>query len=180
MRRICIDQDLRSFFKDGKPHSIKEIEDHFEISRVVAYREMKRLNALLAVNKTGHFILSGSKRFDQNGFLKVDDMLFFSGGTLSDALISLVSKSHSGMKLKELQKVVCTNVNVQLLNLVKRNKLYRHKFAGGYYYFSMDKETRTRQLEVRERQFSKLDQRLILEQAQRIPLELVVRSNSKR
>ena len=175
MRRICTDKDLKIFFADGKPHSIEEIEEHFKINRVVAYREMKRIKVLLAINKTGYYVLSGVRRFDRNGFFKVDDKVFFSGGTLSEALISLVSKSHSGMKLKELQKVVCTAVNVQLLNLVKRNKLYRHKFAGEYYYFSSDKKTRARQLEVRERQLAKPDRRLLLEQAETIPLELVIK-----
>ena len=175
MRRICSDEDLKKIFKDGKPHSIEEIEEHFKISRVVAYREMKHIKALLAINKTGYYVLPGIRCFDRNGFFKVDDKVFFSGGTLSEALISVVSKSAAGMNLKALEKIVCTHANVQLLNLVKRNKLYRHKFAGEYYYFSADKQTRTRQLEVRERQFAIPDQSLILKQAEMIPLELIIK-----
>ena len=91
------------------------------------------------------------------------------------ALICVVAKSYAGMTAKELQKLVGTNAKGQLLSLVKRNKLYRHKLAGKYIYFSAEKETRTRQLEVRERQLAKPDHRLILEQAQTIPLELVIK-----
>ena len=175
MNRICSDRELKEFFEDQKPHSVEEIKEHFKISKIVVYREMKGINAMPAINKTAFFLLSGSKRPDRNGFVKIDDMVFFSGGNLMQALICVVTKSNSGMTAKELQKLVGTRAKGQLLSLVKRNKLYRHKFAGEYYYFSTDKETRTRQLEVRERLLAKPDHRLRLEQAESLPLELVVK-----
>ncbi len=175
MNRICSDSEIKEFFEDQKPHSAEEIKEHFKISKIVVYREMKRINAMPAINKTAFFLLSGSRRLDRYGFVKINDMVFFSGGNLMQALICVVAKSYAGMTAKELQKLVGTNAKGQLLSLVKRNKLYRHKLAGKYIYFSADKETRTRQLEVRERQLAKPDHRLILEQAQTIPLELVIK-----
>ena len=80
---------------------------------------------------------------------------------MSKALVSLVLKSHSGMTLKELEKIVCTRIEIQLLNLTRMGHLYRQKFDGKYYYFSSDKEIRKRQLEVREREFRKVDHRSI-------------------
>ena len=175
MNRICSDRELKDFFEDQKPHSAEEIKEHFKISKIVVYREMKRINAMPAINKTAFFLLSGSKRLDRNGFVKTDDMVFFSGGNLMQALICVVTKSHAGMTAKELQKLVGTNAKGQLLSLVKRNKLYRHKFAGEYYYFSAEKVTRTRQLEVRERQLARPHHLLMIEQAETIPLELVIK-----
>ena len=175
MRRICTDRKIEEIFSDVEPLSLEQIQGRLNVSKVVAYREIKRANALRAINNTGWYILPGERRFGRNGFLKIQDKVFFSGGGLSDALIHLVLKSHSGMNLNELRRVVCVSADVQLLNLVEKNILHRHKFGGHYYYFSADGETRARQLEVRERQFAKPDRRLILERAETIPLELVIK-----
>jgi hypothetical protein len=125
VKRICTDQGIKNFFKDGRPHSIEEIEENFKINRLVAYNEMKRSKALIAINKTSYYVLPGTKKIDRNGFFKIEGKVFFSGGTLSKALVSLVSKSHSGMNLKELEKIVCTRIEIQLLNLTRKGKLYR-------------------------------------------------------
>ncbi len=175
MKRICTDQELKKKISDGKPHSIREIGDHFRICEAVVFREMKRIKALPAINKTGCFVLLGTRRFDRNGFFSIEGKVFFSGGDLSKALIALVSKSHSGMKTKELEKKVDINSKVQLLNLVKKGKLYRQEFGGKYYYFSSDKEIGKRQIEVREREFRKVDDSLLLKQIDEIPLELIIK-----
>jgi len=175
MRRICTDQELRHFLADGKPHSIIEIKDHFSISEAVVFREMKRIKALPSINKTGCFVLLGNRRFDQNGFFRTENKVFFSGGDLSNALIALVSKSHSGMKTKELEKKVGINSVVQIFNLVKKGRLCRQKVDGKYYYFSSDREIGKRQLEVREREFRKFDYNLLLKEIEDIPLELIIK-----
>ena len=130
MKRLCTNQGLKDFFNDGKPHPVDELEKRFKISRVVVYREMGRIEALRSINKTGYYILQGCSRFNRNGFFKVDDKVFFSGGDLSEALVHLVSKSCSGMNLRELKKTVCVPVEVQLLNLTQKGRLYREKFGG--------------------------------------------------
>ena len=175
VKRICTDEGIKKLFKDGIPHSIEEIEEHYNIRRLVAYQEMKRSKALIAINKTSYYVLPGTKRFDRNGFFKIEDKVFFSGGTLSKALVCLVLRSHSGMSLKELEKIVCTRIEIQLLNLTRKGILYRQKFDGKYYYFSSDKEIGKRQLEVREREFRKVDHNLLLKQIEEIPLELIIK-----
>ena len=175
MKRICTDQGLKDLFNDGKPHHVGELEKHFKISRIVAYREMRRIQALRSINKTGYYILPGCRRFDRNGFFKVDDKVFFSGGDLSEALVHLISKCRSGMNFRELKKAVCVPVEVQLLNLTQKRRLYREKFRGEYYYFSPDKEIGTRQVERRRAEFRITDDSLILEQLQTVPLELVIK-----
>ncbi len=79
------------------------------------------------------------------------------------------------MNLKELEKIVCTRIEIQLLNLTRKGKLYRQKFDGKYSYFSSDKEIGKRQLELREREFRKVDDSLLLKQIDEIPLELVIK-----
>ncbi len=79
------------------------------------------------------------------------------------------------MNLKELEKIVCTRIEIQLLNLTRMGHLYRQKFDGKYYYFSSDKEIGKRQLEVSEREFRKFDQSLLLKEIEDIPLELIIK-----
>ena len=57
MKRICTDQGLKDFFADGKPHHVEEIETRFKVSRIVVYREMKRLGAFRSINETGFYLL---------------------------------------------------------------------------------------------------------------------------
>ena len=175
MKRICTDQGLKDFFSDGKPHHVGELEKHFKVSLIVVYREMKRIQALRSINKTGYYILQGNRRFDRNGFLEVEDKVFFSGGDLSEALVHLISKSRSGMNYRELKKAVSVPVEVQLLNLTHKRRLYREKFRGEYVYFSPDKEIGTRQVERRRAELRITDDSLILEQLQTVPLELVIK-----
>ena len=175
MRRRCTDQGLKDFFNDGKPHHVEELEKRFKISRIVVYREMGRIQALRSINKTGYYILQGGRRFNRNGFFKVDDKVFFSGSNLSEALVHLVSKSCSGMNLRELRKTVCVPVEVQLLNLTQKGRLYREKFGGEYYYFLPDKDRGMGQVERRRAECRKTNDHLILEQLQTVPLELVIK-----
>jgi len=175
MRRLCTDQDLKDFFRDGKPHTIKEIQDHFNVSRIVAYREMKRIKAFRSINKPGYHMLPGTGHSTRNGLLKVEEKVFFSGGDLSDALVRLIAKSHSGMSAKDLEAKVCTNPRVQLLNLSQKGRIYREKFGGCYLYFSAEKQGRDRQLKRRQAQFGKPDAPPISDQLETLPLELVIK-----
>ena len=175
MRRLCTEEVLKNFFKDGKPHSIGEIENHFNISRIIAYREMIRIKALRSINKTGYYILPRTEDSTLNGLVKVEEKVFFSGGDLSAALVHLISKSHSGMSAKDLENKVCTNPRVQLLNLSKKNMVYREKFGGSYLYFSPQKQERERQQKRRRAEFGKPEDRGILNQLENLPLELVIK-----
>ena len=96
MKRLCTDPDLKDFFKDGKPHSIEEVKDHFKVSRIVAYRELKRIKAFRSINKTSYYLLPRIGHSTRNGLLKVEEKVFFSGGDLSDALVRLIAKSIQG------------------------------------------------------------------------------------
>lgn len=175
MKRLCTDQDLKDFFKDGKPHRIKEVKAHFNVSRIVAYREMKRIKAFRSINKTGYYILPGIRHSTGNGLLKLEEKVFFSGGDLSAALVYLIAKSHSGMSAKDLEGKVCTNPRVQLLNLSQKGRVYREKFGTSYLYFAAEKQDRERQLKGRQAQFRKPEDPPILDQLETLPLEMVIK-----
>ena len=120
-------------------------------------------------------MLPGTGHSSRNGLLKVEEKVFFSGGDLSAALVALIAKSLSGMSAKELEKKVCTNPKVQLLNLSKKGRIYREKFGGSYLCFSPEKEDRERQLKRRQVQFGKVEGPGILDQLETLPLELVIK-----
>lgn len=174
MRRICSDDELGNFFRDGKPHRVEELKNRFGISVAVVYRELKRLGAVPALNMPGFYALPGTRRCDRDGLFRIDDAVFFSGGNLPGALISIVSKSSSGITVRELEKKVKTTSKVQLFSLVRGGRLKRRKFKGEYYYFSADEETGKRQLEECEKRFNNYSQDQLLEQLKNVPLMTVV------
>ena len=175
MKRICRDGELRLFFGDGAPRHVSEIEKHFNVSVAVAYKELKRLKALVALNRPGLYVLPQSRRAGRDVFFTVGEAVFFSGGNLPLALESLVSGSSSGMLAGEMEKIVRTNVKVQLLGLVGAGKLKRRKIGGGYRYFSSDPKTRKLQEDACGSEFGGSERARYLEQAEKIPLEDVLK-----
>jgi len=175
MRRLCADQDLKDFFRDGKPHRIEDIKDRFNVKKIVAYREMKRIKALRSINATGYFILPWRAPSTQDEFVKIEGKVFFSGGDLSEALIYLITKSRAGLTAKDLERKVGTNPRVQLLNLIQKHRVYREKFGGSYIYFSHDKEQRKRQLEPRQAKYKKKSSPPISDPLETLPLELIIK-----
>ena len=175
MRRLCADQDIKDFFNDRKPHSIEEIKQKFTVRRIVAYREMNRMKALRSINKTGYYILPGNDHPTRSGFLNIEGKVFFSGGDLSDALVHLITKSYTGMTSKDLERKVCTNPKVQLLNLSQKQRVYREKFGGSYVYFSPDKEPRKHQLDRRQAEFKTRYAPSIPDPLGTLPLELIIK-----
>jgi len=174
MKRICNDEKLKEFFADGLAHTAGELRHHFDLSIPVAYRELKRINAVPALNKSGHYMLPGFRRIDSNGLFRISGLVFSSKGTLPQTLNFLVEKSPAGMTVVELEKIVKTNAKVQLLNLVKSGELTRQKTGGEYHYFSSSKERAM----LQQREYEKLSEnskkKLSMEKVQSVPFSLVV------
>jgi DNA-binding Lrp family transcriptional regulator len=175
MRRICEEEKLRGIFSDGLPHSVSEVGKRFKLSVPVAYNELRRLKALVALNRPGVYVLPKVRRTDNAGFFKVGDAVFFSGGNLPRALESLVSGSSSGMSVRDIEKIVLTNAKVQLLSLVSAGKLKRRKTGGEYRYFSSDAKIRKLQEDACRNEFSDSERTRCLELAEKIPLEDVLK-----
>lgn len=174
MKRICNDGNLKEFFRDGLTRTAGELRNHFDLSMSVAYRELKRLNAVPALNKPGHYTLPGFHRMDSNGLFRISGLVFSSKGTLPQTLSFLVENSPAGMTVIGLEKIVKTNAKVQLLNLVKSGKLTRQKIEGEYHYFSSSEEIAM----LQKREYEKLSENsgrtLIMETAKSVSLSLVV------
>ena len=175
MRRICGDEELRSYFGDGTPRDVSEMAKHFNISVAVAYKELKRLKAIVALNKPGLYVLPQARRAGGNGIFKVGEAVFFSGGNLPRALESLVSGSSSGMSVRDIEKIVLTNAKIQLLHLAGAGKLKRRKIGGEYRYFSPDPEIGKIQEDASRNGLGDLERARFLEQAEKIPIEDVLK-----
>ena len=76
MRRICEEEKLRGIFSDGLPHSVSEVGKRFKLSVPVAYNELRRLKALVALNRPGIYVLPKVRRTDNAGFFKVGGCCF--------------------------------------------------------------------------------------------------------
>lgn len=174
MERICNDEKLKEFFEDGLPHTAGELRNHFNLSVSVAYRELKHLNAIPALNKSGHYMLPEFRRIDSNGLFRVSGLIFSSNGSLPKTLNFLVTNSQAGMTVVELEKLVKTNTKVQLLNLVKSGELTRLKIDGEYHYFSNSKEIATLQKREYEKLSKNAQRTLTMENVKSVSLSLLV------
>ena len=174
MKRICNDGNLKEFFGDDLTRTAEELRNHFDLSMSVAYRELKRLNAVPALNKPGHYTLPGFHRMDSNGLFRISGLVFSSKGTLPQTLSFLVEDSSAGMTVAELEKIVKTNAKVQLLNLVKSGELTRQKIEGEYRYFSISKERAMLQKREYEKLSGNLEKMLIMGKVNSVSLSLVV------
>ena len=175
MKRICGDEELRFYFGDGTPRDVSEMAKHFNVSVAVAYKELNRLKAMVALNKPGLYVLPQARRTGRNGFFTVGEAVFFSGGNLPRALESLVCRSPSGMSVREIEKIVLTNAKVQLLHLVGAGKLKRRKVGGEYRYFSPAPGIGKNQEDASRNGLGDLERARYMEQAEKIPIEDVLK-----
>ncbi|MFZ4440982.1 MAG: hypothetical protein ACOYOS_21430 [Syntrophales bacterium] len=141
--------ELKDFLADGRPRTVEELTGRFGFSRTTAFRKLKRCGALTSINCDGcHYILPPPGGFNRYGLVSVEGKVFFRGGNLLKAVAHLVDVSRAGMTASELGALVGSNVQMQLLDLTGKGKLWR-KRDGGYCYFSADESRRSIQMEAR-------------------------------
>lgn len=138
------------FFKDGSPHNAKELMVQLGFSRSSVTRHLRKNNGLTSVNGSGqYYVLPMTVKFNKYGLGKVEGKVFSRHGNLLDTIVNIVSGSVSGMPAGDIEKLTGTNVQSQCLILFKDRKLFRKKYGKTYYYFSMDKKKREKQLPVK-------------------------------
>lgn len=135
------------FFSDGKPHTVEELTEYFGFSRITAFRKLKSAGALTSVNSRGqYYILGAGLKFNCYGLVTLNGKVFYRGGNLLKAIVHLVNNSRNGMKTVELERLLGTNIRIQVASLMRQGKLYRKKQGRGYCYFSADRQVRDKQL----------------------------------
>jgi hypothetical protein len=128
-----------------------ELMEEFNIGRAAAFRYLKKENMCSSINFRGQYHIKFSKlKFNRYGLASFDDKVFSKHGNLIETITQLVNRSADGMPVSELNRLTGTKTHMQCGQLARDRKVFRKKFHGQYYYFSMDKEARNCQLKRRE------------------------------
>lgn len=174
-------EEFRELFRRGKPVRISRIAEVLEVNRSTVTRQMRRHRTLTSINRNSAFcVLPEMCRFDELGFCRFGETLFFRDGNQLDAICHVVAHSDCGMSLPEINSVMGIKVATQALQLVRAGRIQRLRHDSGYVYFAADKEIFKEQVEQREgasREVSGPEERLgqFLAEASRENVELLIK-----
>lgn len=144
------DVGFHEFIAGGIPRTVDEVLKRFGVSRITAFRWLKKNGALTSINGDGQYYhLPLVDGFNQYGLMTLEGKVFFRGGNLLQALVHLTTVSRSGMTAAELGRLTGTNVQLQLRDLYRKGKVWRKKYGREYCYFAEDASRREVQLEAR-------------------------------
>jgi len=152
---------LARLFTGKKAVKFDEMIEALGSSEISIRKYLKQLGAQSCVNKNSRFyILPHQHEFDNQGLLRLRDVVFHRDNTLKKAIVSLVESSASGMKTKDLDALLLTKTHSHMAALYRSGALSRQgKGAGGaYVFYSGDEALATVQQQHREelqRQFEK-------------------------
>lgn len=144
-------EEFRELFRRGKPVRISRITEVLAVNRSTVTRQMRRHHTLTSINRNSAFcVLPEMCRFDELGFCRFGETLFFRDGNQLDAICHLVANSDCGMSLPEINSVMGVKVATQTLTLVRAGRIRRRRYDSGYVYFAADAGTFKTQVERRE------------------------------
>ena len=165
-----------NFFKDGCPHTAKELVEQLGFSRSSVTRHLRKNNALTSVNCNGqYYVFPMTVRFNKYGLGKVEGKVFSRHGNLLDTIANIANGNVSGISPGDIERLTGTNVQSQCLMLFKEKKLFRKKYGKTYYYFSMDKKERDKQLLVKAPTSGQRDINLSLNEETIVSLHEVIK-----
>ena len=108
-------------------------------SRMSSHRYLKQLDCLTSYSHGGrYYALRKTAEFDLIGLWHCGDVSFSKHGTLLETIVHLVANSEAGKTSDELAEHCRLRVQNALLQLVKKEKLFRQKLENMYLYTSVD------------------------------------------
>lgn len=146
-------QKIRDLMVSQKIVTFNEIKEILKTSRMTIIRRLRELSYLSSYSHKGKYYTLGSiPKFSGEGLWSYNSVHFSKFDTLINTCYHLVNSSESGYSVKELHNKLHVNVKLSLIELFKRNDLYREKCSGEYVYFSKPFPRRKQQLLIRHSQ----------------------------
>lgn len=147
-------QTIEKFIQSQKIITFKELREYLgNTSRMTLIRRLRELSYLTSYSHTGkYYTIASIPKFSENGLWNYNSVFFSKYGTLINTCHCFVNNSECGYTVKELQDILHVDVKLSLIELHKRDKLYREKCRGGYVYFSKHYPRRKQQLIIRHSQ----------------------------
>jgi hypothetical protein len=147
-------QKIKEFMLSKKIVTFKQISEFVgNSSRMTIIRRLRELSYLSSYSHTGtYYTLPSIPKFSEEGLWDYNSVYFSKFDTLINTCLYFVNNSGSGYTVKELHDILNVEVKQSLIELHKRNKLYREKCRGGYVYFNKHFPRRKQQLIIRQSQ----------------------------
>lgn len=146
--------DLHNYLKKNMIASMEELKRVLgtDVNKTV-FRKLKKLSYRSSYSHRGKFYTTDSiADFDMLGLWSYNDVYFSKYGTLLSTVKSLIENSEAGYSVRELDDILHVSTKEALLNIYKKDAIYREKFAGLYLYFSTKSTIRKHQIQIREKQ----------------------------
>ncbi len=146
-------QTIKDLIYLKKVVTLDEIKECLSASRMTVIRRLRELNYITSYSHRGKFYTLGSiPEFSEQGLWSYNSAHFSTLGTLINTCKHFIHVSEPGYTVKELQDKLYVNVKLALIELYKRNDIYREKCNGKYVYFSKHFQRRKQQLLIRHSQ----------------------------
>jgi len=151
-------QSRESLLKMFRRKYIATIDEVFSIldtnSRMSAFRRLKSVGSLTSFTDAGrYYTLPDIPKFDAYGLWFYQNVGFSQVGTLKSTLIALIHVSATGMTPNEalalLRLRVPNSLHNALHNLVKDERIKRHRLQGLPLYTSIDSDIARKQMVAR-------------------------------
>jgi hypothetical protein len=146
--------DLHNYLKKNMIASMDELKRVLgtDVNKTV-FRKLKKLSYRSSYSHRGKFYTTDSiADFDILGLWSYNDIYFSKYGTLLYTVKYLIENSEAGYSVRELDDILHVSTKEALLNIYKKEAIYREKFAGLYLYFSTKSTIRKHQIQIREKQ----------------------------
>ena len=142
---------LRKLFQRVKVATIGELKSCLNTDvEMTIHRKLKEIGYLTSYSHKGkYYTLHGIPEFNQLGLWTFNGIYFSVFNTLGNTCLQFVDQSNSGYAIKELNEILKVEVRLAILNLFKRQKLYREQINGVLVYFSFDETIRKKQIALR-------------------------------
>jgi hypothetical protein len=114
-------------------------------------RKLKELSYISSYSNRGkYYTLDEIAEFDKRGLWSFETAMFSRYGTLVNTVKAFVEGSEDGFSTGELEMLLKVDPKESLLNLFRKEEIYREKLSGKYVYFSSDSQNKKRQILLRK------------------------------
>ena len=146
-------QKIEDLISSKKIVTLCQIKECINASRMTIIRHLRKLSYLTSYSHKGkYYTLRSVPKFSEKGLWSCGPVHFSKYDTLINTCHHFVNTSESGYSAKELQDKLHVNVKLSLIQLYKRNDLYREKCKGEYVYFNKYFPRQKQQLFIRHSQ----------------------------
>lgn len=158
--------DLHNYLKKNMIASMDELKIVLgtDVNKTV-FRKLKKLSYQSSYSHRGKYYTTDFiADFDTLGLWSYNNIYFSKHGTLLDTVKFLIENSEAGYPVRELDNILNVSTKEALLNIYKKEAIYREKIAGLYSYFSTKSTVRKLQIQNREKQQETLPSIIILKE----------------